>query len=229
MSRIILPYANGTFSAAVLDPPWDGKEKGCNGRQGVAGYDVNAGSQYPTMKTSEILEFGHEVVRKCKSSFHLWVWTIELFLEDTLAMIPAWGLRRKRTHIWVKTTNDINRTQKGLKQFSKPEIEVASRVMLTCGYTGKPYPRTGHWGKLGHEYLILATNDDSLRTLNGTAEPSVFFAPVPNGRHSAKPPLAFDIIQRNSYGPILSCFERIHRPGITCWGNELENKCSSQF
>jgi N6-adenosine-specific RNA methylase IME4 len=220
---IILPYANASFATAELDPPWDGKEKGCRGYAGVKGYDVDAASQYENvMSLAEIEALGFEAIRCCKPSFHLWLWVTELFLEEGLLLLKRWGLQRKRTHVWVKTTRGISRTLKGLEGFSRQRIAEASEVLEAAGYSGKPYSRTGHWGKMGHEYLIMATNDASMRTLNATREPSVFFAPVPDGKHSAKPPEAYDLIARNSPGPRLSLFQRTHRPGFECWGNQLE-------
>jgi N6-adenosine-specific RNA methylase IME4 len=221
VSVIALPYDDGTFRAAVLDPPWDGREKGCRGYAGVAGYDVDARSHYDVLSLAEIDGFGREVLRCCASSCHLWLWTTDLFLESACELISGWGLQRKRTHVWVKTTAGISRGHRGLEGFSRERLTEAAEVFRAAGYPGRPCARTGHWGKLGHEYLLLATADSSFRTLNGTAEPSVFHAPVPGGRHSAKPPEAFELIARNSPGPRLSCFERTHRPGFVGWGDQM--------
>lgn len=225
MGSIILPYPSNTYPCLTMDPGWDGREKGCNGFAGVPGYDVNAGSQYDVMSLAEIEAFGREAIRVARGQrFHLWLWTIDLFLEEALDLIPTWGLQRKRGYIWVKTTNGLSRGHKGLEGFSARRIREAEEVMRAAGYPGKPYARTGHWGKLGHEYLLMATNDRSFRTLNAKFEYSVFFAPAPppiDGRtHSRKPPEAYEIICRNSPGPRLACFEREHRPGFTCWGND---------
>lgn len=225
---ILLPYDDATFPTAVLDPPWDGKEKGCRGYAGVPGYDVDAESHYDgVLSLAEIEAFGREVIRCCQPRFHLWLWTTDLFLEDACDLIRRWGLMRKRTHVWAKTTAGLSRTHKGLERFSRQRLTEADEVLRAAGYPGRPFARTGHWGKMGHEYLILATNDSSFRTLNATREPSVFFAPVPGGVHSAKPPEAFELIARNSPGPRLSCFERSHRPGFECWGNQMPEEVAS--
>lgn len=48
---------------------------------------------------------------------------------------------------------------------------------------------------------------------------SIFSAPV--GRHSEKPGLFFTLVEEMFEGPYASLFERKHRPGWTCFGNEL--------
>lgn len=218
---ILIPRIQGGFPTVTLDPPWDGEEMGCRGYAGVKGFDVNAGSQYNVMSLAEIESFGREALDRCQGSVHHWMWTTDLFLHPALELIAKWGLQRKRTFIWVKTTEQIRRTQKGLREFGRDQIETAGKVMQAIGIPGKPNSKTGYWSKMGHEYLIFSTNDSSRRLLNAKFEPSVFFAPVPGGVHSAKPPEAYEIIRRNSQGPRLACFERDHRPGFVCHGDQL--------
>lgn len=223
---ITLPFPDDYAYGVEFDLPWDGREKGCRGFAGVEGYDVNAASQYETMTLEEIAAFGHtQIKRVARDPAHFWMWTIELFLDDALDLLKEWGLYRKRTHIWVKTTDKIPRRLKGLERFKKEQLALAMEVLEACGITGKPNAKTGYWGKLGHEYLILATNSHSFPTLNRKHEPSVFFAPVPNGtknKHSYKPKEAYDLIRRNSPGPRISLFQRHQREGFECWGNQLE-------
>lgn len=220
---IVLPYASGTFTTVTQDPGWEGREKGCNGYSGVKGYDVDARSQYKsTMLLADIESAGHEVLRVAQRRVHHWLWCTDLFLEEGCRLIERWGLRRKRTFVWVKTTPELKRSQKGLEQFSREQVAQANEVLRAIDIPGKPYSRTGHWSKMGHEYLIFSTNDPSFRLLNAKFEPSVFFAPVPGGQHSAKPTEAYELIARNSPGPRLAVYERTHRPGFECWGNEME-------
>ena len=45
---------------------------------------------------------------------------------------------------------------------------------------------------------------------------------VPRGKHSAKPQVFYDEIEKVSPGPYLEMFARQPRPGWTTWGNEVE-------
>ena len=44
---------------------------------------------------------------------------------------------------------------------------------------------------------------------------------VPRRRHSQKPEVFFEEVERVSPGPRLELFSRAKRPGWTCWGNEI--------
>lgn len=217
----ILGHEVGRFATIELDLPWDGREKGCHGWAGVQAYEVDAASKYDVMSLSDMEDFGRQVIADhSEPLLDFWMWTTDLFLDDSFRLIEAWGLARKRTHIWVKTTDGLKKTQAGLKEFSRQELDTAEEVMWACGIPGKPNPKTGYWGKLGHEYLHLCTNHSGRRTLNATRESSVFYAPAKD--HSCKPDIAYEIIARNSPGPRASLFQRYERDGFWCWGNQLK-------
>lgn len=221
--HIKLPFLSKFYSCIVIDPGWDSEnDKGCRGFQGVKGYQVHP--KYTTMRLTEIVAMGPEINRISKSKCHLWMWTTELFLPDAEKIMDEWGFTLKRRFIWVKTTDGLNPNLKGLENFSKQRVREAFEVMQAIGYTGKPYSRTGYWSKMGVEYLLLGTNSKSFRPLNATSEYQVIFAPAPKDApevHSAKPEEAFEVIRRNTPGPRVSIFERIHREGFACFGNEL--------
>ena len=225
---IKLPFLSNYYSCIVADPGWNSEEKGCRGFKGVKGYQVHP--TYTTMNLVDIYGMDSEIKRISAPKCHLWLWTTELFLPDAEKIAEHWGFELKRRYIWIKTTDGLSKNLKGLECFTRDEIAIANRVLQAAGIsgfapmTGKPYSRTGYWGKVGVEYLLFCTNDRSFRNLNGASEYQTIFAPAPKDVpevHSAKPDAAFEVIRRNSPGPRVSIFERLHRPGFRCFGNQL--------
>ena len=214
---ITLPYRDHAFACIEADPPWQYRDRGYNGRQEVQKYRIH--TPYDTMSVDELIAMGDEVQRVSAPSCHLWMWTTKDFRFDAERIMRAWGFTFKNASPWVKTTSRLRRTQKGLKQFTNEEIEIAQRVFDALGMPGKPAYGMGHWLRPQHEALLLGVNDNSFRPLNATREPAMVFAP--KTKHSAKPKQAYELIRRNSPGPRLSMFQRTEREGFTCWGNEL--------
>lgn len=98
------------------------------------------------------------------------------------------------------------------------DFEVKSEIVWRKLTThGKPFFGMGRSVRMSHEVCLIATSgrpvcrDHSIR--------SVFDAPV--GRHSEKPEALFDLIEKMYEGPYAELFARRHRPGWTCYGEEL--------
>lgn len=214
---IALPYPDNHFSCIEADPPWQYKDRGYNGMDTVQKYRIH--TPYETMSVAELLEMAEEVKRVSAPSCHLWMWATKDFRYDAESIMRAWGFVFKNELPWVKTTDGLSRTQKGLKQFTVAELATAQRVMSAMGMPGKPSYGMGYYMRPQHEPMLFGTNNRSFRPLNATAEPAMVFAP--KSRHSAKPKAAYDLIRRNSPGPRLSLFQRTPREGFECWGNEI--------
>lgn len=227
---IHLPFDDGHFACQEYDFPWPYElELGYRGRKGVPGFDVSV--PYEEMSMVDIYASGTEVNRVAEESCHLWMWTTDAFEGHCIDLMSAWGFPKVRTYIWIKTTDGLKRSHKGLEIFTAAEVRLIEKGMRALGIPGKPYAKTGYWGKLGHELLMLGTNDRSYRIKNGTSEYSFFHAPVPKGKHSAKPPEAYELIRRNSPGPRLSAFQRTPRESFIGWGDQYPRRqldaCSS--
>ena len=147
---------------------------------------------YPTMSLPHIWLMGNAINSLADERCHLWMWTTKDFLAAALLLIESWGWDFKQMFTWIKTTKD-----------------------------GKPTYGMGYWGRNGCEYLLFAVNKSKdNRLLEATTTPNYFFAP--NLGHSVKPDIAYEIIRRNSLGPRLSIFQRTHREGFDCWGNQMK-------
>jgi N6-adenosine-specific RNA methylase IME4 len=77
----------------------------------------------------------------------------------------------------------------------------------------------GQYQRTSHELLLLGTRGDAMVPPPEFRAPSVFDAP--RTRHSAKPDVAYELIEQVSPGPRAELFGREPRPGWWVWGNEL--------
>jgi len=108
-----------------------------------------------------------------------------------------------------------------------PMLPQALRVMAAWGFEyktnfiwAKDRIGTGYWNRNKHEHLLVGVRGKPPAPAPGTQWESVLHAPV--GRHSAKPELFLELIER--YFPTLPKIELnrrgLARPGWDAWGNE---------
>lgn len=192
-----LPYQEGFFRGIEVDPAWQYDQHGYKGYEGVQEYRI--APSYTTAEDGPMGEvLGREILRVGHpEGFHLWMWTTKDFLHTALSYIKDWGLHYRMCYPWLKTT------MKG--------------VPIKGGM--------GYWGRNSVEYLLFATSNLSMRTLNATSEPGYILAPRQHnwmGRlHSVKPDRAYELIRRNSPGPRLSLLQVTPRHGFYNYGNQL--------
>lgn len=84
--------------------------------------------------------------------------------------------------------------------------------------TGKRWFGMGRTVRAEHETCLVATRGRP-QVLSKSIR-STFEAPVPDGRHSAKPEAFFDLVESLVPGPYVELFARRVRPGWTCLGND---------
>ena len=75
----------------------------------------------------------------------------------------------------------------------------------------------GLWTRSGSEICLLATRGQPKRREGATDVRQILRAPV--GEHSAKPPEAYERIERLLEGPYIELFARRRREGWDAWGN----------
>lgn len=89
-----------TYCTVVADPPWDvgrGPEWASSG--------PSRPLPYPTMTTKEILNM--PVAALCAPSAHLYLWTINKYVEQAYAIARAWGFAPSTLLTWCKPAHGI--------------------------------------------------------------------------------------------------------------------------
>ncbi len=110
---------------------------------------------------------------------------------------------------------------------TSPKLEEAMRVLAAWGFTyrtslvwEKDRLGRGYWARNRHELLLVAVRGNPPCPPPAARPDSIIVAPV--GRHSEKPPVVYEIIERAYPGlPKLELFARAARPGWAVWGNEV--------
>lgn len=192
-----LPYPQGFFRCVEVDPAWQYEQHGYKGYKEVQPYRI--APSYDTAEDGPMGEvLGREILKVGHpEGFHLWLWATKDFLLTALQYIQDWGLHYRMCYPWIKTKQDGTPIKGGM----------------------------GYWGRNAVEYLLFATSNTSMRTLNANNEPGYIFAPRQmnwKGRlHSVKPDRAYELIKRNSPGPRLSLLQVTPRAGFWNFGNQL--------
>lgn len=88
----------GPFDVVVIDPPWAMEKIDRDVRPKQAAFD------YPVMTIEQIANHWiDEIEPHLKEDCHLFCWTTQRFLPETLSLLRQWGFRYVLTMIWHKS------------------------------------------------------------------------------------------------------------------------------
>lgn len=173
-----------TYRTIVADPPWNVKAG-----PGVGPYKVVDGRQvwnpvntptrelaYPSMPLEAICEL--PVRDLAADDSHLYLWTINAYLEQAYTVARAWGFKPSTMLVWAKTPFGA-----GLGGC----YGLCTEYVLFCRRGTLPA-----LGKVGRNWF------DWKRPYDGRGKP----------QHSAKPDAFLDMVEQISPGPYLELFAR---------------------
>lgn len=121
---------------------------------------------------------------------HLYLWVPNALVGLGLQVMEAWGFTYKTNLVWYKIRKDGGPDRRGVGFYFRNVTE-----LILFGIRGR------------------------LRTLSpGRSLPNILLSM--KREHSRKPDQLYTIIEKCSPGPYLELFNRIPRPGWTCWGNQ---------
>jgi len=130
---------------------------------------------------------------------------------EEVAALPVGDLAEKNAHIYLWITN-----RSLPKGFALLE-DWGFRYVVTLTWC-KPSIGMGNYFRGSTEHILFGVKG-SLSLLRNNVG-TWFSAPRP-GRHSAKPPEFFQLVEECSPGPWLEMFAREQRPGWVSWGAEV--------
>lgn len=188
-------YSPDLAPAAVLcaDPPWKFGDD-------LPGKSRGASKNYRCLDVGEIARFS---LPPLADDCLLCLWRVASMQLEALAVVEAWGFQWPSCEIvWCKTTNDI-----------APHAwddDAVAETKLRIGM--------GRLVRNAHEVALLCKRGKPKTLDHGV--PSVIFAP--RGKHSEKPEIFYWMIERLVPGPRAELFARRHRPGWSCFGDEID-------
>lgn len=181
------------YRTIFADPPWEVGAGPLNGREGFG--DATGASRplpYPSMSVEEIAALPVRNLA-CDEGAHLYLCTINRYLEDAYGVARAWGFSPSTMLVWAKAPMGG-----GLGG----AFGLSTEFVLFCRRGRCPA-----LSRIGRSWF------DWKRPYDKRGKP----------RHSAKPAGLFDIAERVSPPPRLELFARDPRLGWDRWGNELDN------
>lgn len=137
------------FSCIVADPPWRVKRIEPTARWGKEGI-VSVGSvelEYPTMSWLEINDL--PVRKYAADNAHLYLWTINKYIEQSYEIVRAWGFTPSTMLTWCKPRQGIGLG--GTFSITTEHCLFARRGHLAAARridsTWWEWPRSGHSSK----------------------------------------------------------------------------------
>ena len=187
------------FSTIVADPPWR-----VSAGRAIGVYEVRDGKQifgvrdnaarklaYPSMTVEQIATLQVDAI--AAPDAHLYLWTVNRYVEDAFRVVRAWGFSFSTFLVWAKKPMGGG--------LGGDAFGLSTEFCLFC-----------RRGKLRATERIGTTWFDWKRPYkNGYP------------CHSAKPPLFYEIVERVSPGPRAELFAREKRNGWQVWGNEVNS------
>lgn len=185
------------YGTILIDPPW--------AEHGGGRVKRGADRHYPLLKRADIPRVVWSAPEfDPADDAHLWLWATNNFLSDGLALIRHLGFRYVTNLVWVKMRDNhpFDHMLTG-----SMEHEAGLQIGL------------GQYFRGAHELLLFAVRGKAMVPKPCDRLPSVVFAE--RGKHSEKPRVIYDRIERISPAPRLEMFARSRREGWTSWGNEV--------
>lgn len=191
---------NPPYPTVLVDPPWPVK----NGSQlGGGGFGGPKGRSrplpYSTMSVKALAAL--PVGEVAAPNAHLYLWTINRFLEEAFGLLRAWGFTYSTTIVWRKRL--MGGGLGGAWRISTEFVLYARRGVL---------PAIGSVGGTCFDDWDDAVCFEARRPYSHRGKPS----------HSAKPPALQDLIEQVSPGPYVELFARAQRLGWAAWGHGFE-------
>ena len=121
--RTALPrLQTGRYKTLYVDPPWAWMRGGSSakGTIGKLTGKTCVGSQgatpYQGLSTKELVALGAEVRRIAATNAHLYLWTVNKTVPDTVALLDAWGFRWVTMITWDKGRPGLAKYFKGVTE-----------------------------------------------------------------------------------------------------------------
>ena len=189
------------YKTILADPPWP-EHGGGKSKRG-------ADRHYPLMSVREIAAL--PVGELAADDAHLWLWATGNYLADAIDCGRAWGFRYVNFRPWVKA-EAVRAHALATEEHPDAYIEIQTLARPQS-------PGLGQYMRCDAEILLLFVRG-KLQLPSYKPRQTIY---APRGRHSAKPLIVHEQIERMSPGPRIELFARQRREGWHAWGNEVQS------
>lgn len=132
----------------------------------------------------------------------------------TILNVDQWKGISDHAHLYLWVTNNF--LEDGLFLMKAIGFKYKTNIVWTKDRMG-----LGQYFRGQHEICLFGTKG-TRPTQPRTDDRSISsLVSAPRGKHSKKPEVFYDLIERRSHGPYLEMFARSKRIGWSSWGNEI--------
>ena len=161
--------------------------------------------RFSTIYADPPWQYGNQATRASTDN-HYQTMTLE-----AMEALPIEGLCAKDAHLHMWTTN-------GFLFDAKRIIEAWGFTYKSCLVWVKPQMGIGNYWRVSHEFLLFGIRGKCPFRDHS----AMSWIEHRRTKHSAKPGIVRDLIEKVSPAPYLELFARVASPGWTVWGNEIE-------
>lgn len=205
LARRIMALPDRHYGVIYTDPEWQN-----DAYSSVTGMDRAAANHYPTSTLAELQQ--RRVADIAAPDSIMLMWALVPMLAEAFCLLDAWG--------FAAFVRDPETGFLGLDKTRARYVSSGAWIKYRPG----DRMGMGHWFRVDHEILLVATRGKPPAPLQGDQYRSVFDVPA-SRIHSKKPDLVAEMIE--AFWPNLPKIELNRRgpprPGWDAWGNEVED------
>ena len=166
---------------------------------------VAAGARFSTIYADPPWKYGNQATRGSTDDHY------PTLAVEEIAALPLRDLAAADAHLYLWTTSAF--------LFRAPEVIAAWGFAHKAEILWiKPQMGMGNYVRVSHEFLLVCARGAATHT---EAKDQMSWVRADRQRHSAKPDVFREIVERLSPGPYLELFARKEWEGWTVWGNEV--------
>jgi N6-adenosine-specific RNA methylase IME4 len=166
---------------------------------------IDAGKKFSTIYADPPWQYSNQGTRAATNNHY------DTMSIDDIAALPIASLVADHAHLHLWTTNAFLFDAKGI-------MEAWGFQYKSCFIWVKPQMGIGNYWRVSHEFMLLGVRG-SCPFMDRS---QMSWAAIDRTKHSAKPEVVAQKIEKTSPGPYLELFGRQTREGWTVWGNEIE-------
>ena len=205
---------NPPYATIVADPPWGYEER-------TPPWYSGSRHAYTLMPTAAIKAL--PIAQLAAPDAHLYLWSVLPMMGDAVDVVRAWGFEPDTVLTWCKPGAGLGAGYRGNTEHlivARRGFAYINPTCATCGGRTRGASRCvcaePDWRHKGEKVLR-----PPMRPFRAVADGTWYMAP--RGRHSEKPALFGDLIERMSPGPYVELFARQPRLGWDHWGHGYES------
>lgn len=166
---------------------------------------VESGKKFSTFYADPPWKYSNQATRSATNNHY------NTMIVDDIALLPISQLSNENAHLHLWTTN-------AFLFESKKIIEAWGFEYKSCFVWVKPQMGIGNYWRLSHEFLLFGLKGKQPFLNRGQKS----WVEADRTKHSSKPQVIAEIIEKVSPPPYLELFGRKTRTNWTVWGDEIE-------